>query len=65
MKFIPTRKDLKTSGLVRMFIKQLYRLNGFPTEIVTDRGRKVDSLFWREVFKKLDITLSMDTAKHP
>ena len=65
VKFIPTRKNVKTPELARLFIKHLYRLYGLPADIVSDRDRKFDSHFWREVFKKLDTTLSMSTADHP
>ena len=65
VKFIPTRKDVKTPELARLFIEHLYRLYGLPADIVSDRDRKFDSHFWREVFKKLDTTLSMSTADHP
>ena len=60
IKFIPTRKDVKTLELSRMFIGHLYRLYGLPiANIVFDRDRKFNSHFWREVFKKLDINLNM------
>ena len=65
VKFIPTRKDLKTPELARLFIKHLYRLYGLLTYIVSNRDRKFDSHFWREVLKKLDTTLSMSTTNHP
>ena len=60
--FILTRKDVKTPKLARLFIEHLYRLYGMPVDIVSNRDRKFDSHFWREVFKKLDTTLSMSTA---
>ena len=59
VKFIPTRKDVKTPELARLFIEHLYRLYGLPIYIVFDRDRKFDSHFWREVIKNLDTTLSM------
>ena len=32
---------------------------------MSDRDRKFDSHFWREIFKKLDTTLSMSMVDHP
>ena len=61
VKLIPTKKDVKTLELVRLFIKHLYRLYGLPTNIVVDRDRNFDSHFWRRFFKKLNTTLSMST----
>ena len=65
VKFIPTRKDVKTPKLARLFIEHLYWLYDLPADIVSDRDRKFDSHFWREVFKKLDSTLSMSMTDHP
>ena len=65
VKFIPTRKDVKTPELARLFIEHLYRLYGLPADMVFDRDRKFDSHFWREVFKKLATTVSMSTTDHP
>ena len=65
VKFIHTKKDVKTPKLARLFIKHLYRLYGMPIDIVSNRDIKFDSHSWREVFKKLDTTLSMSTIDHP
>ena len=64
IKFIPTKKDVKTPKLTRLFIEHLYRLYGLPVDIVFDRDRKFDSHFWRDVFKKLDVTLNMSMTNH-
>ena len=56
---------MKTLELARLFIKHLYRLYLLLANIVFDRDKKFDSHFWREVFKKLDTTLSMSTIDHP
>ena len=65
VKFIPTMKDVKTLELARLFIKHIHRLYGFLVDIVSNRDRKFNSQFWREVFKKLDTTLSMIMVDHP
>ena len=64
VKFIPTKKDVKTLELARLFIEHLYRLYGPPANIVSNRDRKFHGHFWREVFKKLDTTLSMSLIDH-
>lgn len=65
-KFIATKKIVKMLELAKLFIEHLYKLYGLlPTDIVSDRDRKFNSHFWREVFKKLDTTLSMSTADRP
>ena len=64
IKFIPTKKDVKTPKLARLFIEHLYRLYGLLAYIVFDRARKLYSHIWREVFKNLDTTLSMSMIDH-
>ena len=63
-KSIPTKKDIKTLELARLFIEHLYRLCGLLANIVSNRDRKFDSHFWREIFKKLGTTLSMSITDH-
>ena len=63
-KFIATKKTVKTPELEKLFIEHLYKLYGLPTDIVSDRDWKFISHFWREIFKKLNTTLSMSTADH-
>lgn len=68
-RFIPTRADVKSPELARLFVENLYRLYGLPADlpadIVSDRDRKFNSHFWTAVFSRLDTKLSMSTAEHP
>ena len=63
-KFIATKKTVKMPKLEKLFIEHLYKLYGLPIDIVSDRDRKFNSHLWREVFKKLDSTLSISTVDH-
>ena len=64
-KFIPTKSTIKTPELARLFVDQLYRLYGLPSNIVSDHDRKFNSHFWRAVFKRLGTHLNLSTADHP
>ena len=64
-RFIPTKCDVKTPKLARLFVENLYQLYGLPVDIVSDRDRKFNSHFWREIFKRLDTKLSMSIVEHP
>ena len=64
-RFIPVNTTIKTPALARLFVEQLYRLYGLPTNIVSDRDTKFNSHFWRAVFHRLDTQLNMSTADHP
>ena len=63
--FIPINTNVKTPALARLFVEQLYRLYGLPTNIVSDRDTKFNSHFWRAVFHRLDTQLNMSTSNHP
>lgn len=47
------------------FIKDIVRLHGIPSGIVSDRGSVFLSAFWREFFHRQGTTLSYSTAYHP
>ena len=64
-KFIPTKSTVKMPELARLFVDQLYRLYGLPSNIVSDRDRKFNSHFWRAVFHRLGTQLNLSTADHP
>ncbi|XP_019160031.1 PREDICTED: uncharacterized protein LOC109156634 [Ipomoea nil] len=51
--------------VVEMFMENIYKLHGVPKDIVNDRDRVFVSKFWREVFKKMQVNLSMSSSYHP
>ena len=63
--FIPTRTTIKTPKLARLFVENVYRLYGLPTNIISDCDRNFDSHFWRVLFKRLDIMLHLSIVDHP
>jgi hypothetical protein len=63
--FIPTQKDVTAQGVAELFAGQIFRLHGLPKSIVSDRDSKFTSEFWKALFKRLDVKLSMSTADHP
>ena len=64
-RFVPTKKTVTTPKLARLFVENVYRLYGLPSNIVSDRDRKFNGHFWRAVFSKLDTKLNLSTADHP
>lgn len=62
---IPTRTTVRASELAWLFIKEIVRLHGLPTSIVSDRDSKFVSKFWREVHRLLGTRLLMSTSYHP
>src|SRR5262249_48095497 len=64
-KFIPTKSTIKILELARLFVDQLYRFCGLPSNIVSDRDRKFNSHFWRAIFQRLGTQINLSTADHP
>lgn len=52
-------------GMARVFVTEVFRLHGLPTEIVSDRDPRFTGHFWKELCDLLHIKQSMSTAYHP
>jgi hypothetical protein len=68
--FIPLRVNEGSSespveDLAKVFAKEVWRLHGLPSDIVSDRDTRFTLRFWQELTKHLGIKLSMSTAFHP
>lgn len=48
-----------------LFIREVVRLHGFPSSILTDRDRIVMSHFWKEIFCLHGTKLKRSTSYHP
>jgi hypothetical protein len=48
-----------------IFAKEIWRLHGLPSDIVSDRDTRFTFHFWQELTKHLGMHLSMSTAFHP
>ena len=51
--------------LADIFVKEITRLHGFPSSIISDRDPIFMSSFWRELFKLQGTMLSMSSSYHP
>jgi hypothetical protein len=63
--FVPCKKTLSSQELAVIFAREVIRLHGFPTSIVTDRDVRFTSMFWRDLCKCFGTKLGMSTAFHP
>lgn len=48
-----------------IFVRDIVRLHGFPTSIVSDRDPIFMSAFWKELFRLQGTSLAMSSAYHP
>lgn len=64
--FIPVMASyINTGKLAKLFIKEIVRLHGIPTSIVSDRDPKFTSRFLRAFHQALGTRLNLSTAYHP
>lgn len=63
--FIPFNEAMDSLALAYLFVKDFFRLHGFPDKIVSDRGPSFVSNFWRAVMAHLKISPAPSTAYHP
>lgn len=63
--FLLLKHPYTARSVVDIFTKEVIRLHGIPSSIVSDRNVLSLSNFWQELFKKQGTTLKMSTAHHP
>jgi hypothetical protein len=62
---IPTTTKITAKEAAELFFRHWYcRGFGLPKNIVSDRDKLFISSFWQEAMNKMEITLSMSTARH-
>jgi len=57
---IATAKDVADT-----FLREVSKLHGLPTEIISDMDAKFSGQFWESLYKSLGIKRKMSTAYHP
>jgi hypothetical protein len=64
--FIPLQKDSKTTAdLTKIFVKEIWKLHGLPTDIVSDRDSRFTSTTWKAFIGTLGMKPRMSTAFYP
>jgi hypothetical protein len=63
-KFIPV-VHLKVNTLVRAFVEYVWREEGFPDDIVSDRGAQFTSHWWTRLCQRLGTRPRLSTSFHP
>ena len=48
-----------------VMMDQVFKIHGFPTDIVSERGPDFVSRFWREFCRLIGATASLTSGYHP
>ncbi|CAM8883170.1 unnamed protein product [Rhodiola kirilowii] len=63
--FIALPTSFSAATLASIFVREIFRLHGLPSSIVSDRDPLFMSHFWQELFKLQDTSLASSSACHP
>ncbi|WVY98390.1 hypothetical protein V8G54_030541 [Vigna mungo] len=63
--FISLKHPYSARSLAAVFVREVVRLHGIPSSIVSDRDPTFMSLFWKELFHLQGTRLLMSTSYHP
>lgn len=63
-KFIPL-DSIEVESVVQAFIEWIWREEGYPATIVSDRGTQLTSHFWQRLCQRIGTKPKLSTAFHP
>ncbi|KAJ4753877.1 polyprotein [Rhynchospora pubera] len=63
--FLSLSHPFKAMDVAQLFLDNVYKLHGLPSNIVSDRDAIFTSKFWKELLLKIRVQLNMSTAYHP
>ena len=63
--FIPCKKTTDVVRVAQLYFREVYRLHGLPTTIVSDIDTRFLSHFWRSLWKMVNTQLNFSSAYHP
>ena len=62
--FILVKSMHKSDDIANIFMKDIFKLHGFPKEIISYRDTKFTSKFWKSLFADLGTKLNFNIAYH-
>jgi len=63
--FIGVNENTTAEDVAESFSREVWKLDGRPTEIISDMDAKFSREFWESLCKSLDIKRKKSTVYHP
>jgi len=63
--FLAMKSTYTLDRLAQLYVKEIVRLHGIPSSIISDRDPRFTSKFWRSLQEALGTKLHFSTAYHP
>jgi transposase InsO family protein len=64
-RFIATYSTTTSRNVAELFLQEVFRHHGLPSNIISDRDPRFTAKFWQALQKALGVKLLMSTAEHP
>ena len=62
--FVPMPKECAAEMTVKLFMKNIVKLYGIPTDIVSDHDTRFTERFWQTLFQQLGTKLKFSTTNY-
>ena len=63
--FMPCRKNLTADDLIYVFLREVFQLNRYPRQDVSDRDKLFESQAWKELAQHFKIEMHQTVANRP
>ncbi|CAI7875910.1 unnamed protein product [Closterium sp. NIES-53] len=63
--FLPTSTTATAENVADLFFKEIVRLHGIPSVLISDRDSRFVGRFWQSLFNRLGTKIHLSTANHP
>ena len=63
--FVPVQTTYNSEKLVKIYIREIVHLHGFPISIISDHGTQFTSYLWRTMHKELGTRVDLSAGFHP
>lgn len=63
--FLPIKDTWGVERLAQLYVKEIVRLHGIPSDIVSDRDQRFKARFWQALQKAFGTKLNFSSSYHP